>query len=66
MDSDLSLHRAYLNPGERPTHSERTAMAEQNERETNEVSAEVNEKRTYEPPRVESVQLTREAAEALT
>ncbi len=41
-------------------------MAEKNQRETKEVSDPVSEKRTYEPPKVESVQLTREAAEALT
>ena len=41
-------------------------MAEMSEREANEASAESSEKRTYVPPRVESVQLTREAAEALT
>ena len=41
-------------------------MAEQNEREAIEASAQVSEKKAYVPPRVESVQLTREAAEALT
>ncbi len=41
-------------------------MADKNLRESLEASAPAGEKRVYEPPKVESVQLTPEAAEALT
>ncbi len=41
-------------------------MADNTLHESQEASVPASAKRAYEPPKVESVQLTREAAEALT
>ena len=41
-------------------------MTENHPRETEETDVRTLDKRSYEPPKIESVQLTPEAAEALT